>query len=81
MAELWSLDGLGRLMPHTSTLKPMSRPIKVALVVVFAIVVAIFGLTMHEIYVPGQTREVFGSVVSLQSDLLVRHSKHYFLAS
>jgi hypothetical protein len=33
---------------------------------VFAIVVAIVGSIRYEVYVPGQTKEVFGSVVSLQ---------------
>jgi hypothetical protein len=53
-------------MPNTSTVEIMCRPTKVALVVVFAIVVTIFTLIMYEAYVPGQTREVFGSVVGLQ---------------
>jgi hypothetical protein len=44
----------------------MCLPTKVGLVVVFAIVVAIFALIMYEAYVPGQTKEVFGSVVGLQ---------------
>jgi hypothetical protein len=44
----------------------MSRPTKVSLVVVSAIVVTIFTLITYEAYVPGQTREVFGSVVGLQ---------------
>jgi hypothetical protein len=52
-------------------------PTKVGLIVVFAIVVAIFALIMYEVYVPGQTKEVFGSVVGLQqiannSQLLIR---------
>jgi hypothetical protein len=53
-------------MPNTSTLKQMCLPTKVGLVVVFAIVVAILALIMYEVYVPGQTKEVFGSVVGLQ---------------
>lgn len=44
----------------------MSRPTKVTLVVVSAIVVAIFALIMYEVYVPGHTKEVSGSVVGLQ---------------
>jgi hypothetical protein len=53
-------------MPNTNTLKLMSRPTKVGLVVASGIVVAIFALTMHEAYVPRQTKEVIGSVVGLQ---------------
>lgn len=53
-------------MPNTSTFRLVSRPTKVGLVVVSAIVVAIFALIMREIYVPGLTKEVFGTVVGLQ---------------
>jgi hypothetical protein len=44
----------------------MSRPTKIGLVAVSVIVIAMFALTMYEAYVPGQTKEVFGSVVGLQ---------------
>src|ERR1700752_3978319 len=53
-------------MPRTSTLELMSRPTKISLVAVSVIVVAIFALITYEAYVPGQTKEVFGSVVGLQ---------------
>ena len=53
-------------MPKPSTVEIMSRPTKIALAVVFAIVVALFALTMYEIYVPGQTTEVIGTVVGIQ---------------
>ncbi|HZI85800.1 MAG TPA: hypothetical protein VFD48_03135 [Pyrinomonadaceae bacterium] len=44
----------------------MSRPTKVGLLVVCAIVVAIFAFIMYEVYVPGETKEVVGRVVGLQ---------------
>ncbi|MEX0806381.1 MAG: hypothetical protein WD688_24140 [Candidatus Binatia bacterium] len=44
----------------------MPRRTKVGLIVVSAIFVAIFALAMHEAYVAGPTKEVFGRVVGLQ---------------
>ena len=52
--------------PFGLTLELMSRPTKTSLIVVFAIVVTMFTLIMYEAYVPGQTKEVFGSVVGLE---------------
>lgn len=43
-----------------------SRRTKLNLITVSAITLAIFALVMHEAYVDGPTKEVFGSVVGLQ---------------
>jgi hypothetical protein len=44
----------------------MSRRTKTALVVFSVIFLATFALAMYEAYVPGSTKEVFGSVVALR---------------
>ena len=44
----------------------MSRRTKAGLVALSAILLAIFALAMHEAYVAGPTKEVFGRVVGLE---------------
>ena len=44
----------------------MSQRTKITLVAISVIFLAAFALTMYEAYVPGSTKEVFGSVVGLR---------------
>ena len=44
----------------------MSRRTKISLVLISVIFLGAFALAMYEAYVPGQTTEVFGSVVGLR---------------
>ena len=44
----------------------MSRRTKIGLVAISVIFLATFTLAMYEAYVPGSTKEVFGSVVGLR---------------
>src|ERR671918_462313 len=53
-------------MPKADTLKVIPARDKIGLIFISAIVVVIFASTMYEAYVPGETREVVGSVVGLE---------------
>jgi hypothetical protein len=55
-----------RRMPKAGTFKLVSEPDKIGLIVVSAILVAIFASIMYEVYVPGETKEVLGHVVGLE---------------
>lgn len=53
-------------MPKAGTFKLLSAPEKISLIVASAILVVIITLTTYEAYVPGQTKEVLGTVVGLE---------------
>jgi hypothetical protein len=54
-------------MPKVGTFKLVSEPDKIGIIIVVsAILLAIFASIMYEAYVPGRTKEVLGSVVGLE---------------
>jgi hypothetical protein len=53
-------------MRKTETFTVIHAPDKIGLIVALGVVLAIFAAITYEVYVPGQTKEVFGSVVGIE---------------